>query len=430
MLHSDKKLNDGSAANGNVMQAMQGGGHAGELIRNFRWSQSPLGDIDQWPQSLQSALGICINSNFPIAIYWGPELVLLYNDAWSPIPGTKHPWALGKPAIEVWPEIWKDIEPQFQKAFSGIPGGSKDALLPMQRHGYTEECYFDFTFTPIYGESGKVEGIFNAVIETTYRVINERRATLLQKLTDAINAVETRAEVFSKTAEILSVSQADVSFFAIYEINESGNLTLATYSENFVGHALPLKDVSVNTISHIENLKLFDVPIPATHWPEPPSEAVIAPLKSTDGGLLGYLVAGLSARRKYDKDYRSFFESMSAVIAGELNTIKALDVQRERAEALAEIDKAKTAFFSNISHEFRTPLTLMIGPLQTVLEERSDLTSRHRENLLISYRNTLRLQKLVNTLLDFSRIEANRIDVKIEADDVSELTEDLASSFR
>ncbi|HWA34553.1 MAG TPA: hypothetical protein VG737_10510, partial [Cyclobacteriaceae bacterium] len=144
-----------------------------ELIRRIDWAKTSIGSQNTWPQSLRSALSICVNSNFPIAIYWGPDLVLLYNEAWSPIPGNKHPWAFGKPAIEVWPEIWSAIEPQFQKAFTGIPGGSRDALLPMQRHGYTEECYFDFTFTPIYGESGKVEGIFNAVIETTYRVINE-----------------------------------------------------------------------------------------------------------------------------------------------------------------------------------------------------------------------------------------------------------------
>ena len=153
----------------------------GGLIRYHDWSQSKLGEMQTWPQSLQSAVSICINSNFPIAIYWGDDLTLIYNDAWSPIPGNKHPWALGKPARDVWPEIWPDIAPQFEKAFKGVPGGSKDALLPMQRHGYTEECYFDFTFTPIYGASGKVEGIFNAVIETTYRVINERRALLLDR---------------------------------------------------------------------------------------------------------------------------------------------------------------------------------------------------------------------------------------------------------
>ena len=158
-----------------IPEFLSGGGEMGKRIREFDWSNTPLGDVSTWPQSLRSVASICSNSNFPIAIYWGPDLILIYNDSWSPIPGNKHPWALGRPAREVWPDIWDAIEPQFQKAFSGEPGGSKDALLPMQRHGYTEECYFDFTFTPVSGEDGKVDGIFNAVIETTYRVINERR---------------------------------------------------------------------------------------------------------------------------------------------------------------------------------------------------------------------------------------------------------------
>ncbi len=161
---------------------LSGSSGMSERIRQFNWSQTPLGAVDGWKQSLRSALSICLNSNFPIGIYWGKDLVLLYNDAWSPIPGNKHPWALGRPAKEVWPEIWDAIEPQFEKAFSGVPGGSKDALLLMQRHGYTEECYFDFTFTPVYGEDGNVDGIFNAVIETTYRIIGERRTGFLQKL--------------------------------------------------------------------------------------------------------------------------------------------------------------------------------------------------------------------------------------------------------
>ncbi|WP_336518047.1 ATP-binding protein [Pollutibacter soli] len=411
------------------VQAMQGGGLTGELIRNYDWSQTSLGNSENWPQSLQSALGICLNSNFPIAIYWGQDLTLLYNDAWSPIPGNKHPWALGKPAKDVWPDIWNDIEPQFRKAFSGVPGGSKDALLPMQRHGYTEECYFDFTFTPIYGESGKVDGIFNAVIETTYRVINERRAFLLQKLTDVINAVTSAQEVFLKTTEILDSATTDLSFFCIYLFDENNSLRLTTASKNFTGNSWPFNHTPAS-ITHIEDLASLGISIPPTYWPEPPTEATVSPLKAADGTVFGYIAGGLSARRKYDKDYKSFFESLSAVVAGELNTIKALEEQTKRAEALAQIDKAKTIFFSNISHEFRTPLTLMLSPLESVLTSATNLEEQQRSNLEISLRNTLRLQKLVNTLLDFSRIEAGKMHAKFEHVDIGKLTKELASSFR
>lgn len=403
----------------------------GQLVRDYQWSASKLGETETWPQSLQSAVSICLNSNFPIAIYWGEDLVLIYNDAWSAIPGNKHPWALGKPAIEVWPEIWNDIEPQFQKAFNGIPGGSKDALLPMQRHGYTEECYFDFTFTPIYGASGKVEGIFNAVIETTYRVINERRARFLQRLSDAINAVSSPDEVFLKAAQVLNEAEEDISFYCIVELEQGHAPIVKACTHGFGKPELwPIEDALNGVFKYLDNIHEAGLHVSSNFWPEAPTEAVVVPLKANDGAVFGSIIAGLSARRKYDKDYKTFFESVATIIAGELNTIKSLAEERKRAEALAQIDKAKTAFFSNISHEFRTPLTLMIGPLQTLLGRDNGLSQEDRDNLSTAYRNTLRLQKLVNTLLDFSRIEAGKMEAKFQEVNISEYTRDLTSSFR
>ncbi len=223
---------------------LSGHGDMSERIRQFNWSQTSIGAVDSWKQSLRSALNICLNSNFPIAIYWGQELCLLYNDAWSPIPGNKHPWALGRPAKEVWPEIWNDIEPQFAKAFLGEPGGSKDALLPMQRHGYTEECYFDFTFTPVYGEDGNVDGIFNAVIETTYRVINERRAELLQKLSRRISAAGSADDVYKKVIALLKNNAADLPFCFIYSLSGEKNPQLIASTEPDIRvYELPVRDL-------------------------------------------------------------------------------------------------------------------------------------------------------------------------------------------
>src|SRR5208337_2847020 len=146
------------------------------LMRAFDWSSTLLGNPETWPQSLRSALSICLNTRYPICIYWGPEHVLLYNDAWSSTLGDKHPWALGRTAREVWPEIWHLIGAQFAKVIGeGEAIWSEDELLPMRRRGYTEECYFNFTISPIRGEGGAVAGIFNAAIETSGWVISERR---------------------------------------------------------------------------------------------------------------------------------------------------------------------------------------------------------------------------------------------------------------
>jgi PAS domain S-box-containing protein len=147
----------------------------GARIRAFDWSATPMGSPDTWPQALRSALSICLHSSFPTAIYWGPELRLLYNDAWSPIPAEKHPWALGRPAHQVWAEIWNVIEPQLTQVLERAQGFSTfDEMLPMLRGGRTEETYWNYSFTPILDDTGRVAGIFNQGHETTEQVCARR----------------------------------------------------------------------------------------------------------------------------------------------------------------------------------------------------------------------------------------------------------------
>ena len=147
----------------------------GERIRNHPWAESPLGPPETWPQSLRSALSICLHSTVPTAIYWGPELRLVYNDAWAPIPAERHPWTLGRPAREVWADIWAVIEPQFTAVLADGEGFSTfDQMLPMVRGGEARETYWNYSFSPIRGESGAVAGIFNQGHETTERILHER----------------------------------------------------------------------------------------------------------------------------------------------------------------------------------------------------------------------------------------------------------------
>lgn len=147
---------------------LDGGGRMGQLIRDQDWASTPLGPPETWPQSLRSALSICLNSSFPTAIYWGPELRLLYNDAWSPIPAERHPWALGRPAAEVWEDIWEVVGPQFAKVLETGEGFSAyDQMLPMERGGSVQETYWNYSFTAIRGEDNRIAGIFNQGNETT-----------------------------------------------------------------------------------------------------------------------------------------------------------------------------------------------------------------------------------------------------------------------
>ncbi len=253
-----------------------GSGTVAGLLPSVDWGSTCAGPESSWPQSLRTALSICLDSRFPIVIFWGSDLILFYNDAYADILRDKHPAALGQPAREIWAEIWSSIKPLFDCVINdGRATYSEDLYLPLETHGVAEERYFTFSYSPIRTESG-IGGVFCAVTETTERIMREREAA-------------------------------------------------------------------------------------------------------------------------------------------------------ERAEALAELDRAKTAFFSNVSHEFRTPLTLMLGPLEELLRTADD---GQTPLLLSARRNALRLLKLVNTLLQFSALEAGRAGAAFEETDLGAVTNDLTSVFR
>lgn len=425
---------------------LAGGGDMGRRMREHEWSATPLGHVGAWPQSLRSAVSICLNSRFPIAIYWGPQLALLYNDAWSPIPGKKHPWALGKPGREVWPEIWDAIGPLYAQVQSSGEGvWQQDQLLPMHRHGYTEECYFNFTFSPIRGEDGQVEGIFNAVVETTFRVIEERRTKVLRELLEETVKARTAEQACEYTINVLGKAAADVPFCLVYLCDtdrKTAQLAAGTVLPDDTSLApneidlnsdrstWPLRDTDhIQLVEHAD--QKLGTALPGGYWPEPGRDAYVAPIAgATPGKPAGYLIAGVSPRRADDAEYRGFVGRAAAQISSVLATVRSFEAERKRAEALAEVDKAKTRFFSNVSHELRTPLTLMLGPIEDALAAGEALPKEQRERLDVAQRNAQRLLKLVNSLLDFTRIEAGRIDASYEPVDLAEFTGDLASSFR
>ena len=421
------------------------GSEMGARIRAFDWSHTPLGAIENWPPSLVSILGVCLTAQSPMAIYWGADGWLLYNDAWRPVVGGKHPWALGRPASEVWPELWPTIRQYFESVHAtGEANWRSDELLPMQRFGYTEECYFDYSLNPIRGHSGAVEGILNIVQETTYRVLNDRRTSLLRELASLSGSAQNEDDACVRILQALATDPADVPFALLYTIDRDRRLaTLAGAVGLDVGS--PARHMTVDLADEAsrgnwplaaamrqdEPLLLEDLAdrfglLPGGAWPEQTRQALLLPIGPTteeEGGLL--LVAGISPRRPLDHNYHHFFRMLSSQIAIGLNNARAYRSEQRRAEALAELDRAKTAFFSNISHELRTPLTLMLGPLEEELRNRPDSPS-----LEVAHRNSVRLLKLVNTLLDFSRIEAGRTEACYQPTDLAAFSADLASCFR
>ena len=162
--------------NDSAISFLQGGGEMGELIRHFDWSKTPIGDASTWPQNLRTAVNILLNSQFPMFVWWGPELITIYNDAYHIIAGDKHPKALGESGPKVWSEIWDDVGPLANKVMQeGSSTWSEDQLLMINRHGYVEETYFTFSYSPVYDDDGAVCGVFCACTETTEKVLAAKR---------------------------------------------------------------------------------------------------------------------------------------------------------------------------------------------------------------------------------------------------------------
>jgi PAS domain S-box-containing protein len=427
------------------------GGEVGAMMRSMDWSGTKLGPIGTWPQSLKTALSLVLSSRFELFIWWGPDFIMLYNDAYRQTLAGKHPWALGKPGYEVWAEIWNVIGPMLERVLStGEATWSDDLLLFLERHGYREETYHTFSYSPIRGESGQITGVFTAVTQTTERVIGERRLRTLRDLAARGTDAKSESEAWTRAAEVLLENPFDVPFAALYRLPAEGTVAeAAAYAGITADH--PFTPAQVDLANDQLKISLFlseamqsgqalelltadelGFEFPGGAWEEGPCEMLILPLvQGSQSRPLGVLVAAVSRRKRLDDNYRTFFNLLAGQVGKSVADAQAYELQKKRAEALTELDRAKTAFFSNVSHEFRTPLTLMLGPVEDALTDVDNpLPEKQKERLETLQRNALRLLKLVNTLLDFSRLEAGRIQAAYEPTNLPAYTAELASVFR
>jgi PAS domain S-box-containing protein len=421
-----------------------------ELVLSFDWSNTPLGPLPSWPQSLRTTVRILLSSRYAMWMAWGPDLTFLYNDTYGQVTlGKKHPWALGKPTREVWKEIWGDIGPRIQKVLeSGEATWDEGLLLFLERSGYPEETYHTFSYSPLQDDGSQLAGMLCVVTEETDRVIGERRLRFLRLLSAELGNTITEPEVLLAIERSLLQNDKDLPFALVYLQDEQGVCRLAGASGLNPGDpAAPLaiepgtsdpvwpgEAVLTHREPHvISDLRARFPNLPTGFWNDPPNRAFLVPLiRQKQESPLGFLVVGLNPSRPLDADYRGFIDLIAGQIAGGIASARAFEQERRRAEALAEIDRAKTAFFTNISHEFRTPLTLMLGPLEELtssIPESGSAASDERQQLTLVHRNARRLLKLVNALLEFSRIEAGRANVSFQLTDLSRYTAELASAF-
>ena len=375
---------------------LAGGGEMGERIRSLDWSSTPLGPVDDWPQSLRTAVGMMLPSKAQIVLFWGPEFAVVYNDAYRPVFGAKHPAVLGQPGRVAWSEVW-EAQANLYELLAGVVRtgeafAARDLLFILERHGFVEETYFDVSYDPVRVESGDVGGVYCIVSETTGRVVGERRLALLRDLAARNSSARSAHEACVLTMRTLATKEHDIQFALVFL---DGAVEAATPGAE---QAYAAADPSVVV------------------------EITIGPRRFT---------VGINPQRPFDDLYRSFIDLVAGQLATAITNAQAYDDERKQLEALAALDRAKTAFFSNVSHEFRTPLTLMLGPVADSLsDEDQPLPPRQRERQEMIQRNALRLLKMVNGLLDFSRIEAHRAEALYEQTDLAAYTAELASTFR
>ncbi len=359
---------------GIAAELFAGSGEMAARMRALDWSKTPLGPVENWPQSLKTSVSICLHSRFAILIWWGRDLVKLYNDSYIQLIGSKHPQALGGCGREVWPEIWDTIGPMLEGVLElGEATRADDLLLLLERHGYPEECYFTFSYSPIRDESGGVGGVFTPVLETTERVIEKRRLKTLRQLA-AISGIrcETTTDACRAVANVLAVNPYDLPFAAIYLFDnrpgaerrneELFSATLAASSSPQAdsqpkSRAEPIafptqidlrhpdwticRGIAAGETCTVDLRQNPFFPLPAFPWGAAPVEALLIPiLLLNDAEPIGFLFAGVSIRKRLDEPYREFYAQIAIEIGDALREAETLE--RERAlRAAAERERSK-----------------------------------------------------------------------------------------
>ncbi len=425
------------------------GGLVGTDLSRVDWERSGLGPPATWPKSLVSVLQTLLTSRFAMWLAWGDELTFFCNDAYrSDTLATKYPWALGRSAREVWHEIWDDIGPRIESVLqTGEATWDESLMLFLERSGYREETYHTFSYSPVEGDDGTISGMLCVVAEETERVIGQRRMLTLRDLASGLAGARTEPEILASIEEVLADNPEDLPFTLTYHFDDAGPRArlVATTGTRPGAPAAPetiMLDRPAPTwpIGRVrsEGDLIIDLtdgarmpPLPTGAWDRPPARAMLLPLLTGPERIAsGCLIVGLNPYRPLNEAMTGFVRLVAGQVSASLEGARSLEFERQRAEALAQLDRAKTQFFSNVSHEFRTPLTLISGPLaEAQRHARADRADDVAANLEIVERNALRLGKLVNSLLDFSRLQAGETRAAYAPLDLAAFTAELASMF-
>jgi signal transduction histidine kinase/DNA-binding response OmpR family regulator len=319
------------------------------LMRAHDWSATPLGPVSGWARSLKVALGLLLTSRFEMWLGWGDDIAFFYNDAYRPTLGGKHPQALGMPVRLVYPEIWDDVKGRMRSVYDdGASTWDRALLLLINRRGFLEETYHTFSYSPLRGDGGRVEGIFCAVSEETERVINERRLASLGALASRLAGAEGEGAVLRAAAAGLALNQRDLPFTVTYLFDDDGvahvaGMTNVADGSELAQRAVATRDALWDVASIWRDARALEVDLapdldyPQGAWQIPPARAAIVPIVGQGSERpLGALLVGLDPYRPGDPDYLSYLSLLAGQISSSMAGARAYDAERLRAKTLAE----------------------------------------------------------------------------------------------
>lgn len=404
-------------------------GEMAERTAMFPWQEHPLGPYATWPQPLRNALQLMLECKLPMYIAWGPELYQFYNDAYRPILGDKHPGALGRSARDTWAEIWPTIGPMWDQVLAGRPIGFDDYKLTIRRYGFAEDCYFNFSYSPLRDDQGAVAGVLVTFVETTKKVLNERRLQFLDELSQTTRALSTAVEVMRTTSEMLGaymgvsrcayahVHDDQDSFDLIGDYNHDVPSIVGTYQfSDFGAH---VRDLMLANEPYVNNDVATD---PATRGTDLSAyrltqiQAVICVPLHKNGKFVAAMAVHQSKPRTWTEEEIKLVRTVVDRCWESLERIRAMNdkarlLDSERA-ARQEAEKAnafKDTFLATLSHELRTPLTAITGWVHLM---RKKLGQEHPDLLKgveVIDRSARAQSRLIEDLLDMSRVSAGKL---------------------
>ncbi len=315
-----------------LAEIFPGDSEMARLMRRWDWQRTPLGDPLDWPDGLKIPLTMLLTSRFEMWLGWGPDLLFFYNDAYIPTLGLKHPSMLGRPFREVWAEVYDDVADQVERVRAGEATWNKALLLLLERSGYPEETYHSFSYSPLYGQGGAVEGMLCVVSEDTERVISERRIDMLRKLGMELVGALDRDSVRDIACSVLSTNRRDFPFALL---NLQGDAYACTPdAQHLLAHHWPLDDFGAFATGRKFKLPK-DLTYPTGSWQRPPVEALVVPIPGAgEEPPLGSLVLGLNPHRRDDAHIMDIARLLAGQISGAMANVGALQSERRRADRI------------------------------------------------------------------------------------------------